>query len=170
MPRTKKTKEKKDKSKEEIVEYFDVEKNGKEEVVKTTGTEALDEKPQKEQVKEESKMIRNVLVILGAIIIFIVAYYSISTNSSHFDYKGVKFDVVNEIAPYKTGFPVIYQNQEAIYNFYLRNDPRKNNVSFNGEIIPKELTVVNATNSLNCNGDGIIAVANMAKKALLHQR
>ena len=47
------------------------------------------------------------------------------------------------------------------YNFFLRNDPRKSKVDFNGELEIKKLAVMNSEEEFSCDGNGIIAVANL---------
>ena len=166
MPKGKKTgTSKKSKKVENVVEYFEVEKDGKEEIVKTKGKEVVDEKPKKEQVVDENKLLRNILITLGILMLIFLGIYFFINSSKSFEYKSVGYTIVNEIAPYSTSFPVKYQGKDAVYNIYLRNDPRKigENIPFSGEINLKQNLVINATNNLNCNGDGIIAVANLAK-------
>ena len=150
------------KDKEESVEIFEVEKDGKEEIVETKNTEILNEKPSNTEIANENKTLRNVvlaLVILSAS--FLIGWFFMSSNG--FEYRGINFDVVKEIAPYRTSIPVLYQGVETDYNFYLRNDPRElDKINFDGNVNVKPFMVVNATDSLKCNGDGIISVANLA--------
>ena len=167
MPRKKKSdkKEIEDKKVEEVVEYFDVENDGKEKIVEAKGKDVIDEKPKKEQVTKENKLLRNILIALGIFALMFAGIYFFANSAKNFEYKGVGYTIVNEVAPYQTSFPVKYQGKEAIYNIYLRNDPRKldKSVPFYGEINLKQNLVINATDNLNCNGNGIIAVANLAK-------
>ena len=82
---------------------------------------------------------------------------------NNFEYRGVEFQKVNEVAPYKTSFPVMYNGEIVPYNIYLRNDPRElDKIKFNGSMNLIENIVFSSTSDFNCNGDGIIAVANMA--------
>ena len=168
MPDEKKIKKKRapSKKKEKIVEYFDIVKDGVEKEIKVVGEEIKNEVVPEKQSKNENKTLRNVLIILGILMVFFFAVYSLKTESTSFQYKGINFDIVKDnggIAPYKTSLPVNYQGKIVPYNFFLRNDPRSlDNVSFSGEIVFKKLMVMNATDSLNCNGDGIISVANVA--------
>ena len=172
MPRRKKEKKKDEdgfddlqksvKDEEESVEIFEVEKNGKEEIIETKNTEILNEMPSQVQIANENKTLRNIviaLVILSAS--FLIGWFFMSNND--FEYKGITFEVVKEIAPYRTSIPVLYQGVETDYNFYLRNDPRElDKINFDGNLNLKPFMVVNATNSLGCNGDGIISIANLA--------
>ena len=89
---------------------------------------------------------------------------------NNFEYRGVKFQIVKEgnIILYKTTFPVIYQGQKAEYSIYLRNDPREleKKVPIIGEFNIKKIMVINATEDFNCDGFGVIAMANFAKQSL----
>ncbi len=125
----------------------------------------LEEKPNKEQLKKERKQLRNVLLGLGIfVIVLALAVFFISSIKS-FEYKNTKWDIVREgnLILYNTKIALVNENGEQYmnYNFFLRNDPRKLNVDFNGELEIKELAVINAEEEFNCDGDGIIAVANL---------
>ena len=159
----KKTKEKKPLGKEKVCEIFKVEKDKEEKIIKTCGTE--EKKPAtKEQINEQNKILRNVLILSGAVILVFLIGYFIINSIRHFEYEGVKFDVVKEsdIIFYKTSIPVLYQGKIVPYNFYMRKDPRKlDDVAFEGEIVFLKEMVVNITEDFNCDGDGIIAIANL---------
>lgn len=121
--------------------------------------------------KDNRRTMRNVLLILGAFVLFFALWMIISYNQARFDYEGVVFEKVNEIAPYRTSIPIDYQNpitgnaiEERDYYFYLRNDPRKlDYIPFDGNIEFKDNMVVNSTEDFNCGGRGVIGVANLAK-------
>ncbi len=125
----------------------------------------------KKQGKNENRTLRNIFASLGIIIALIfLGYFAINSMNS-FTYKGVDFKKVNfcDTKPclmvYQTSLPItIGENRKAEYNFYLRNDPRiLENVSFSGELKMVQTVVINSTGNLNCQGDGIIAVANLAR-------
>jgi len=101
----------------------------------------------------------------------LASWLGLSQNSS-FEYQGVHFDIVNEIAPYRTNL-AIYKNsitgafvmdsEQPVY-FYIRNDPRKlDEIEFNGRIFVLENMVMNSTGDLKCEGKGIIGTANLAQ-------
>ena len=119
----------------------------------------------KEQIKSEDKILRNFFIGIGVIIVAIVLLILILNFSKSFEYEGVKFKIVREgkLVLYRTALPVIYQGKEVPYNFYLRNDPRDlgKNIPFDGEINLEEILVINSTESFNCDGDGIIGIANL---------
>lgn len=153
---------KKSSRKKDVVEYFDIKKDGKEKTIRAKGTETIEDKPSKKQVVQENRILINLIVIVGILVLGVLAFYFSVKSMSQFSYKGVDFEIVNEIAPYKTSIPVNYQGSVVPYNFYLRNDPRKlDAVEFDGEINFKREMVINSTGDLNCEGYGIIAVANL---------
>ena len=126
----------------------------------------LDEKPQltKKQIKKENKILRNIFIGIGIIIILIVGLMLFFNSVRHFTYEGVKFEVVQkgELTLYNTKLPVYKSGQDyADYNFFLRNDPRELDVKFEGGITFKKDVVLNSEESFNCDGYGIIAIANL---------
>jgi hypothetical protein len=170
---------KKRKTKEEISEIFKIE-DGKEKVVKTHAeVEKKEEVPSKKQIKRENKILRNVIIfMIGLVLIFFVVYAAIYFTN-HFKVDGIKFEVVKmgSLTFYKTSLPGIINysgdfvlgdygsGNEVEYNFYFRKDPRiLRRISFDGGIIQiKKFNVINITDSFNCDGDGIIAIANLLK-------
>ncbi|VVB83346.1 Uncharacterised protein [uncultured archaeon] len=161
---TKERKNKKNSKKEEVCEIFDVEKNGKETEIKSCGME--EEKIESPgQVDKEKKIFLKLAIIMIGLFLFFVAFYLMSYYSMHFDYKGVKFEVtkMGQLTLYKTSLPVTTSDgKRADYNFYLRNDPRKlEAIQFDGQINLSPNMVLNMTNNFNCNGDGMIAIANI---------
>lgn len=127
----------------------------------------------KQEIEKQNRILRNVLVTLGILLVIIVLAVFVIKSSTNFKYKGVKFDVVREgdLIFYHTSFPIIYSDSSSIsgktivadYNIYLRNDPREleKKVPATGPIISIEDTAINMTEEFNCNGDGIIAIANL---------
>lgn len=119
----------------------------------------------KEQIKSEDKILKNFFIGIGVVIVLIVLVILILNYTKNFEYEGVKFRIVREgeLILYKTSIPVIYQGKEIPYNFYLRNDPRNlgENIPFDEEINLAQILVLNSTEDFNCDGDGIIAIANL---------
>lgn len=172
---------KKKKTTEEISEIFKIE-DGKEKIIKTHAeVEKKEEIPSKKQLKRENKILRNVIIfMLGLVLIFFVVYAAIYFTN-HFEIDGVKFDVDKNTLPgitiYKTSLPGIINEsgdfilgdyeygKKANYNIWFRKDPRLlKKISFDGGIIQiKKFNVINLTNSFNCDGDGMIAIANLLK-------
>lgn len=165
----KKKKEKKQKDavkKEEVCETFKIEKNGKEETIKSCGIEE-EKLATKEQADSQNKTLKKVIILIACLAsILIIAYFAI-VGIRHFEYKGVEFEIVKEgkIILYRTSIPVMYNGKPADYNFYLRNDPRKlDDIPFDGKIILVKDMVINMSGSdFNCEGYGIIGVANFVK-------
>ncbi|HJZ18865.1 MAG TPA: hypothetical protein VJ208_02070 [Candidatus Nanoarchaeia archaeon] len=145
--------------KKEEIEYLEVENNREENPAET---ESVNEKPIQNQMGEQNKMLKYLLISLGFLIVFFVTGYFVAENLNDFEYKGITFEVVKEVAPYKTSIPVMYQGALTDYNFFLRNDPRElESIVFDGDINFKPFMVLNATDNLKCDGDGIIAIANL---------
>ncbi len=150
-------------SKEEISEIFKIEKNGKEKTIEAHGI-GEEKAPSKEQIKKEKKIfIGIVVVMIGSALMFLVVY-KIIDYTNNFEVEGVKFEVIKmgSLTLYKTSLPLIYQGGKADYNFYLRTDPRLlKSVELSGGLSIRENMVINMSNDFNCNGDGVIAIANL---------
>jgi len=137
---------------------------GKKDNIKRHEKKASVNKIAKKQIIHQNKILRNFFIGIGLVIIGIISFVFISNSISNFEYEGVKFQKVDEVAPYKTQFPVMNNGNIIPYNIYLRNDPRKlDKIEFDGEMNLIENMVINSTNDFNCNGDGIIAVANLVQ-------
>ena len=64
---------------------------------------------------------------------------------------------------YRTELPTMYLGKLTGYSFYLRNDAKKLEVPFNGELDLKSNAVLNMEQEFNCEGKGVIAIANLIK-------
>ncbi|HPD82148.1 MAG TPA: hypothetical protein PK357_03555 [Candidatus Pacearchaeota archaeon] len=133
--------------------------------------------PKQETFKDENKILRNIFLSIGAflLVIFLILFaindFSLRTTGkaigigTNFEYKGVKFDMVKEgkLIFYHTSFPVIYNGSVNSYNIYLRNDPRdlEKKVPAKGTLTSLDDTVINITEEFDCNGDQVIAIANL---------
>jgi hypothetical protein len=53
--------------------------------------------------------------------------------------------------------------KDADYNIFLRNDPRKLDVNFTGELFSSGNMVLNSEDSFTCGGKGAIAAANLVQ-------
>ena len=99
------------------------------------------EKKQERKIERELYWILGVMI--GSIIIFLVSN-SVFESLSSFEYMGLKFtkDKLGDIPLYKhtysftdpRGITGQVINEPRTFNLFLRNDPRKNNVSVDGEI------------------------------------
>ncbi|MEK6829207.1 MAG: hypothetical protein AABY15_03695 [Nanoarchaeota archaeon] len=117
--------------------------------------------------KEQNKTLRNIFLwLIAAMVIFILVFF-IADEAKKTNYNGVSFKMIKEgqITLYQTTFP-FYKDGEKIadYNFYLRTSPNElKDVPFNGNLTIKKNVVFNPNDELNCDGDGIIAVANIVQ-------
>lgn len=119
----------------------------------------------KRQTESQSKILKGFLIGMAVLLIFIVLFVYGIKLTKKFQYEGVNFEIVKtgNLVLYNTKLPLVVDGKKAEYNFYLRNDPRKigEDVPFNGTLIMKSNMVVNVSSSLNCDGDGIIGLANV---------
>jgi len=155
------------KKEEKVCEKFEIEEDGKSTLVESCGT--IEEKaPTKEQIKKENKTLIWVFIFVGIIILLGFATFLYSQSLKKFEYQGIKFDIIKDQGGrvfYHTEIPIVKNKTNFRYNVYLRNDPRKLEeveTAIMG-IQGAEVVVLNMTNSFNCNGDGVIAIANMGQ-------
>ncbi len=130
--------------------------------------EKSDEVKKMESNKKNSqnKTLRNVIIVVIFLgVFFLIVYYFIN-SVREFEYSGITGNVVREgnLIFYQISIPVTYKGEKVPYNFYLRNDPRKlDNVPFNGRIEFLKNVAIKGEGDFNCNGEGIIAIANLAR-------
>jgi hypothetical protein len=160
-------------------EIFQVEKDGEEKIIRK---EIFSEPktPSAEQLKGEKKTLIKIIVVLMGFILMFIAFYLINYYSTHFNVEGVKFEIdktsLSGVTLYKTTIPGMINNEgnftagiygeskQAYYRIWFRNDPRTlDDIAFSGEVVLLKNIVLNMTDSFNCNGDGIIAIANLQK-------
>lgn len=165
-------KTKKKVKKEEVCETFEVEKEGKEKLKTVCGS--MEKKTaSKEELKKQDKILRNVLIGLGVIIILVITGYFYISSLRYFEYRGVEGEIVSEgdLIFYQISVPYQVVNNNVIpYNVYIRNDPRKlDKIPFEGEMdFGRRFNdflyrlVINVNDTFDCEGDGIISIANMA--------
>jgi len=135
----------------------------KKQIKKKKTKEKLQEEKEK-QLTSENKILKNFFIWIGIIIIVAFLIYLLINQTKNFEYEGVKFKIVREgdLILYRTSLPVRYQGEKIPYNFYLRNDPRKlKDIPFDEGFNLKENLVIDSTEGFNCDGDGIIAMANL---------
>ncbi|HLC77542.1 MAG TPA: hypothetical protein VJH92_00265 [Candidatus Nanoarchaeia archaeon] len=126
---------------------------------------------QNSQHKDHNKIFAKVGIFLGVLVLFFVAWMVVSHLQAQFEYRGVKFEKVKEIAPYRTSIPLTSGSgitgnavQKIDYSFYMRNDPRKlEKVLFEGEINFKKIMVVKSKEEFKCEGYGVIGIANLVQ-------
>lgn len=163
MAKDKKAK-KENKTEEEVHEIYEIEKDGKESIVETEGV-IKEKNPRKGEIEKENKLLRNILIFIGLVLLVLALSFFITKSATHFKYKGVEFNVIQEgeLTFYQTSFPVINKGKVADYNFYLRNDPRilERKVPAPETFNSIDNTVINITQEFDCNGDQVIAIANL---------
>ena len=151
--------------KKEVHEFVEITKDGKEETKEFSGVEKA-KHASKEEIKKQGKQFMIILSILGVFILFFVIFLFITYKTANFNYEGVKFKIVKEgnLIFYNTAFPVYSEGGEKIsnYNFYIRNNPKKlKDIPFIGELSFSGNMVINVTGNFDCEGDGVIAIANV---------
>ena len=117
-----------------------------------------------------TKMRRDLYWVIGAMIVLLVLFFVASyffRNLDKFDYKGLAFTKIKygEIPMYHYYYYFTDPTGQLIrYNLFLRNDPRKNNVSVSGDIqFVKNQTAyisVNITDLLKCQY-GTVGIATL---------
>lgn len=159
--------------KEEVCEIFDVEKNGEEKTIKSCGVEEQKAAPEM-QIKKENKVFKAIIITMIGLILMFLAVVWLVNYLSQINVGGVIFDIDKTTMTgktlYKTSLPVQYKDgttgkvTQADYNFYFRTDPRVlEKIPTYGKINLRGNMVINMTEDFNCNGYGIIAVANLLK-------
>ena len=146
------------------------EEKGDGEEKENVGEEPAPEEKVVEKGNEESKQLRNVFLVVGFLALMFIGAFVFINSVRHFKYGGVDFNVVKEgeLILYQTSLPVKVTDRTTgavvrnDYNFYFRNDPRKlKDVVFDGHVNIKQNVIMNFTENFNCDGDGVIGVANM---------
>ena len=157
---------------EEICETFDIEKDGKEQVKEACSL--VEKKPaSKEEIKRQNKTLRNILIALGILILLILLGVWYINSLRHFEYRGIKGDVVKEgkLIFYQIEIPIKVNGQKVTYSIFLRNNPEElDAIPFNGDMADfTELSrinnsyvlIINASDEFDCDDDELIAVGNM---------
>ena len=118
----------------------------------------------KEQIKSENNILRNFIIGLVVFVAIAAGFVIFSNSASSFEYKGIDFEIVQEggLTLYRTDVPVVYQNTKTDFNIFFRNDPRDlDDIPFRGDIDLDPIMALSSTESFNCDGDGVIAIANL---------
>ncbi|MDO8468005.1 MAG: hypothetical protein Q7S56_03625 [Nanoarchaeota archaeon] len=171
ISKDKKVNEGKNTKKEEVSEIFKIEKDGKEKIVEAKGKidEKIENKGQRNEEKKQLVIILSICVIVIALVAGLWIYMGMQST---FNVNGIKYDIVKQgkITFYHTIIPIEKGNERINYNVYLRTDPRELvKIPFNGNLRITEAVVLNITDpvGLNCDGDGVIAVANLRDQILV---
>jgi hypothetical protein len=157
--------------KKEVCEIFDVEKNGEEETIKSCGVEE-EKAPSEVQIKKESKIFKVIIITMIGFVLMFLGVLLLMSYLNQFSVGGVIFNIDKTAMTgktlYRTSVPVAYKDSttgraiSADYNFYFRTDPRiLEKIPSSQDIQFRTNMVINMTEEFNCNGYGIIAVANL---------
>ena len=110
--------------------------------------------------KEQDKILKKIFIVLVVILVGFAGVIGIMNYLNYFEYREVDFEMdkneIKGVTLYRTVIPVLYNNQSADYNFYLREDPRKLDeaISMKDEIIFRKNMVLEVkTDNLFCGGD-----------------
>lgn len=159
------TNKKKRTEKEEVTEVFDIKKGKKEDEIVVEGEERIPSGI--EEKKDYNKLLKNILIGVGFFIIAFIAVILIIEASKHTTYKDLDFEKVKagEIVFYKMQFPTNVGGEWKTFNLYMRTDPKElEKIPFEGRRINlKEVLVLNITDEFQCEGMGIISVANLVQ-------
>lgn len=122
--------------------------------------------------KKENEILKKTFIWLAVAILAFLLFFFISNEIKKIKYNDLVFDTIKEgqLTFYHTTFP-FYKNNTKIadYNFYLRTNPNElKNVPFNGNLTIKKIVVFNPNNELTCEGDGVIAVANIVQNLYVY--
>lgn len=136
---------------------------------------AKEKKEKLEHKKEEVKVVKKdytselfyifIAMVVIIAVIFLIPY--IRNAGNNFTYNNMKFykEKINNIDFFHYSYYLTSGDQQYLYNLYLRNDPRKNDVPVNGSLLYSNTNLVylglDSSNLLKCS-DSSIAVAALA--------
>jgi hypothetical protein len=151
-------------------EVFQVEKGEEKRDIVQSLRQEREEPVSKAQIKKENRTLKKIIILMIGCVIFFATVYLIAYFSKNIEYHGVRFEIDKDTLRgktlYRTTVPVIYNDSKAMYNFYLRTDPRKTEtvVSVYGDIDFRQNMVLDVTTEeLFCDGDWNIAIGNLLK-------
>jgi len=130
----------------------------------------MEEVKKKVEKEKHNRIIISFFVVVGIIVVFFIAWNFLSTQSKTFEYRGVDFEITEEIAPYRTEILIDETDlttgivTQIPYGFYIRKDPRKlGEIPFEGNLELKKNMIIKSSAEFNCDGNGIIGIANLAR-------
>lgn len=118
-------------------------------------------KPDKLTQQETKQLIGVLITIVVLFLAVLIPYFYIQSQKS-FTYLGVNWqkEQYGELTVYHTQFPKIYQGKDyGIHNVYLRNNPKKNNITLEIEKLTfkEKLIVTQSKEILNCSNQIIVS-------------
>lgn len=122
-------------------------------------------KPKSHAFSRESKSVILVLVIALVFVGFALTVNYLRASSNVINYHGVSFvmEKTGSLIFYHTQIPYYSKDPKMNYNFWIRNNPKtlEKKVEFDGELYIRPIIVLNLTDRFECDGDGVIAIANL---------
>ena len=144
-----------------------VKKTSKKTLKKTQEKKLKPTSKKKPKKKSASNALKITLIVCAVIIILILIAYFYINSLKTYTYENVDFETVHEgkLLLYQTAIIITYEGALTPYNFYLRTNPKElKKVEFdNSGFELMKNTVINFEDEFNCEGYGIIAVANLAR-------
>jgi hypothetical protein len=149
----------------DIKEYKSVDKTQNQ----TTGDELSKTKSDvSKETERYNKHMKIMLTIIGLFVVLLLSFLFVGNSLNNFEFKGTGFSILDEgeLRFYKTTIPLLENGVHvADYNLFLHKDPRtlEHIPIKNNEIILTGNIVIDSDDPFHCDGDGIIALANMVK-------
>jgi hypothetical protein len=122
------------------------------------------------QKQKHNKILRNFLIFLAVAILVYFVIGLIASNAKTIEYRGVKFEITKEIAPYKTDAVISQKDAvtgsfyQAPYSYYMRTNPfLLDKIPFEGNLKLMKVMVINSSDPFNCEGQGILGMTNLVR-------
>jgi|APSaa5957512576_1039674.scaffolds.fasta_scaffold04953_3 hypothetical protein len=144
-----------------------VKKLPKKETLKKEITKEDEKQTSKKSIQDQGqKLIKNVLILCGVILLLILIWQGIASQVRFHEYDGVKFETVNygDLILQQTSIEVIHNGQPTPYNFYLRTPiPKLKKILFedSNKFELLKISGLNLESEFDCDGDQTIAIANL---------
>ncbi len=110
-------------------------------------------------------LLKKIFIVIGIVLVVTLFSFYVYWNTIHFEYQGITFDQIKngDLTFYQHKIPVTYQGSPNVFIMSIRNDPRSlTKIPFNGSLNLRPIAVINGQQNFSCNGDGTIAIANIA--------
>ncbi len=129
---------------------------------KKTETE---KKPSKKIISEENQQLIWFFIIIAVVFASFLGPYFYIEGLKKFDFAGIEWvqEEYTNLEVYHGRF-FAFNGADVIYNIYLRNDPRTNNVSVEGDfnIFRSKGFIALESSFENCRGEGVRVMADLA--------
>lgn len=130
---------------------------------KIENKKVVKENPNKAVETQFFWLVSIIIVITLGFVFIPVLYHQIFEK---FEYAGVKFEKIEEgqLTFYHGQFPIIYKgNFSAIYNVFLRNDPRENKIPINTNLSLSQKVSISLNDNVNLCEDMMLGQAELGK-------